>query len=68
MTGLSQNLIMTSVRLPADLHEKLRRIAFMQRRSLHSLLIEGSRLVAERNDDMSGVGISYGNGGDRPAA
>ena len=42
-------LVMTSVRLQSDLHEQLRRIAFENKRSMHSLLIEGARTVAAKN-------------------
>src|SRR5205823_2530441 len=42
-------IIMTSVRLQSQLHEQLRRIAFDNKRSLHSLLIEGAKIVAAKN-------------------
>jgi hypothetical protein len=42
-------VVMTSVRLPRALHEVLRRLAFERRVSLHSLLLEGATLVAEKH-------------------
>ena len=38
-------LVMSTVRLPTDVHEALRRIAFEQRRSIHSLLIEAAKAI-----------------------
>jgi hypothetical protein len=41
-------LVMTSLRLQPEMHEQLRRIAFDKKRSLHSLLIEGAHIAAEK--------------------
>jgi predicted transcriptional regulator len=40
-------LVMLTVRLPPDIHQDLRRIAFDHRRSIHSLLLEGVAAVVE---------------------
>ncbi len=45
----THQIVMTSVRLRRELHEQLRGIAFKNKRSLHSLLIEGARDVAMKN-------------------
>ena len=41
-------LVMTSVRLDRNLHQALRQIAFDRHQSLHSLLIEGARVMCQR--------------------
>ncbi len=47
MEDSDSKLVVTSVRLPKALHETLRKIAFDSHRSLHSLLLEGARSVAD---------------------
>lgn len=42
--------VVTSVRLSSAMHERLRRIAFERRVSLHTLLIEGVETVLSRHD------------------
>ena len=52
----SKPLVMTSIRLRSELHSDLRKIAFHSQRSLHSLLIEGAKLMAakyQENPDIS---------------
>jgi hypothetical protein len=48
MSLSDKTLVMTSVRLDKALHATLRRIAFERRVSLHSLLIEGTRLARDK--------------------
>jgi len=43
-----RKLVMLSVRLDRSVHEKLRRIAFERRVSIHSLLIEGVDTVCKK--------------------
>jgi hypothetical protein len=43
-----KNLVMTSVRLPRDMHHSLRTIAFNRRASLQSLLIEGAKAMLDK--------------------
>ena len=46
--GVEGRVVGLTVRLNADKHEKLRRIAFEKRISIHSLLLKGVDLVLER--------------------
>jgi predicted transcriptional regulator len=46
-------LVMTSVRLDRELHERLRKIAYDHNRSLHSLLIEGARIAENAYSTMA---------------
>ena len=41
--------VATTVRLDADRHEQLRTLAFHDRRSMHSLLVEGVDLVLAKH-------------------
>jgi hypothetical protein len=40
---------MTTIRMPSELHKALREIANDDRASLHSLILEGARLAAEKH-------------------
>ena len=42
----NDTVIMTNVRLPRDLHDRLRRIALKRGQSLHTLLLQGAQVVA----------------------
>jgi hypothetical protein len=41
--------VTTSIRIPKDLHQQLRTIAFEKRVSIHALLLEGAAGAASRH-------------------
>jgi hypothetical protein len=44
---------MTTIRMPSELHKALREIVKDDRASLHSLILEGARLAAEKHQIVS---------------
>lgn len=43
-----RKLVGLSVRLPPELHEELRRVAFTERKSIHAILLEGLGLALQK--------------------
>ena len=48
-----QHIVMTTIRMPSELHKALREIVKDDRASLHSLILEGARLAAEKHRVVS---------------
>src|SRR3954471_14963761 len=52
MVEKERALVMMSIRLPGEMHEKLRKLAFHGNVSIHSLLLEGVRQVLSKAEGI----------------
>jgi len=55
--------ILTSVRMPNELHDALRRLAYTEQVSMHSLLIEGAQEVVNKRERRRPGDVIYPRAG-----